>query len=112
MWISPRHPARAPPRPRRRPGAEPLAPPEPTGRLLAAFPRRGEAGVEQELRVVLDEYQGHRYLAIRLWQKDVRTGGWWPLRGKGVSIRLSEAQGVAEAMLEALEIAGEEMPRK
>lgn len=70
----------------------------PTGRLLACFPRRGSEGAEQEVRVVLDEYQGHAYLAIRLWQRDGRTGAWWPLKGKGVSVRMSEAQGVAEVL--------------
>jgi hypothetical protein len=104
MWINPRRDELLG---HQQGQAEKPTPPEPTGQVLAAFPRRGEAGVEQELRVVLDEYRGHRYLAIRLWQRDVRSGGWWPLKGKGVSVRMAEAQGVAEALQEALEMAGE-----
>src|SRR5690349_2331793 len=95
----PREPFRLQPAPARRPAA----PPEPTGELLATFPRMRD-GVEQELRVYLDEYRGHPYLSIRVWE--LGRGGYWPLAGKGVSIRLAEAQGVAEALLEALALVG------
>src|SRR4051794_14365723 len=104
MWRNPKYYPDAGP-------AEQPAPPAPTGELLAAFPRRGPEGVDQELRVVLDEYQGHRYLAIRLWQRNSRTCGWWPLKGRGVSVRLSEAEGVAEALTRALQGAGRDGDR-
>jgi hypothetical protein len=54
---------------------------------------------------VADEYQGHPYISVRLWQRDSRTGAWWPQKGRGVSVRLSEARGVAEALEKALEMA-------
>jgi hypothetical protein len=105
VYVSVRHPDRERLLARQHQSAQATAP-EPTGEVLARFPRRGPDGVEQELRVVRDEYQGHRYLAVRLWQRDGRTGQWWPLKGKGISVRLSEAQGVAEALVEGLELAG------
>jgi hypothetical protein len=82
------------------PGGAASGGPAPSGELLAAFPRKGPRGLELELRVILDAFEGHPYLALRLWQRD-RAGAWWPLKGRGRSIRSAEAQGVAEALLEA-----------
>ncbi len=98
MWTNPRYrelTGREPP------GRATAEAPEPSGETLATFPRKGPDGAQQELRVVLDEYQGHGYIAVRLWQAD-QAGAFWPLKGKGVSIRLSEAEGVADALREAL----------
>lgn len=83
MWRSPNHPA-----------PEPAAPPAETGRRLAAFPRnRGE----EELRVNLAEFNGHEYLSLRVWSRG-SDGNWWPVRGKGVSVRLSEIGELAEVL--------------
>jgi hypothetical protein len=78
----------------------PAAAPEPDGEILARFPRKNIGGPAQELRVVLDHYEGHAYLAVRVWQEG-DGGVWWPVKGKGVSIRLSECEGMAEALLRA-----------
>jgi hypothetical protein len=102
MWRNPKY---YPPEPQQQQTA---TAPEPSGKLLAAFPRRGLDG-EQELRVVLDEYQQRPYVAIRLWTKDSRTGSWWPTK-KGVSVRIAELEGVAEALVAALELAQETRP--
>jgi hypothetical protein len=88
MWINPKHPN--PPRQPR--------PPADTGRRLATIPR-GDG--REELRVNLAEYHGRPYIALRLWQRDP-SGAWWPTR-KGVSIRLSEARDVADALAEAMD---------
>ena len=86
MWINPkyadRYPAPASP-----------APPQDDGEPLGTF-RRGD---REELRVVLKEFKGHPYISLRLWERD-QGGAWWPTKGKGLSIRISEAQGVAEAL--------------
>lgn len=79
--------------------------PRESGTRLATLPRRGPAGEAQELRVVLDAYNGHEYLSVRLWQGD--RGSWWPVKGKGVSVRLSEAEPVAAALLGGLRRAGD-----
>ena len=94
MWTNPRY--------RELTGREARpAPPVPTGKLLARFPRHGTGGLA-ELRVVLDSFEGHEFIGLRVWQRD-NDGSWWPMRGKGVSVRLSEAEGVAEALLAARE---------
>ncbi len=98
MYVSPNHPDYERLKARSNATAEA---PAPTGETLATFPRKGPDGVEQELRVVLDDYQGHRYIAIRLWQAG-QGGAFWPLKGKGISVQLSEAEGVAAALAEAL----------
>lgn len=107
MWVSPRHPDYA-----RLTGTQPTAaPPEPSGEVLAAFRRTIATGPTQELRVSLDEFENHPYISIRVWQKG-EGGAWWPVKGKGVSVRLSEATGVAEALLHATELAPPPRERK
>lgn len=98
MWRNPNHGASQTEAPR------PSAPAE-TGRRLATMPRSTRGGPEQELRVSLDEYQGHPYISIRLWQQDGRSGAWWPLKDKGISVRLREADDVAEAIKLAVRLA-------
>jgi hypothetical protein len=83
MWISPSHP---------NPPARP-APPDEKGERLATFPR----GEDQELRVNLDQYNGHSFISLRIWEQG-RDGDWWPVRAKGCSIRLSEVEGVISAL--------------
>jgi hypothetical protein len=85
--------------------AAPAPPPEPSGELIACFARKGvRGGPDQELRLVLDEFNGHACISVRLWEKN-RAGDWWPVKGKGVSVRLSEAEGVSEALRAALDLA-------
>lgn len=98
MWVSDRHPDRDRllSRPR---------PPEPKGTLLASIPRRSGA-VEQELRIALDEYEGHPYVAIRLWERNPE-GDLWPVKGKGISVRIGELDEVLDAIQAAIGAAGE-----
>jgi hypothetical protein len=109
VWTNPRYRELTGQEP---PGRATAEAPEPTGETLASFPRKGSDGTEQELRVVLDEYQGHPYIAVRLWSIDRDTGAWWPVKGKGISVRLSEAQGVAEALTRALDLVEQPPPRE
>jgi hypothetical protein len=92
MWRHPDHPAPPPPAQR--------------GEVLAVL-RRGHG---EELRVVLDEYEGHAYLALRVWAPGP-DGRLLPVRGKGCSVRLREATEVADALLRGLDLAeGDEGP--
>jgi hypothetical protein len=68
-----------------------------TGERLATFPR----GDSEELRVTLAEFKGHRYISLRVWSEGP-DGNLYPCPGKGCSVRLREAKGVAEALLAAL----------
>lgn len=83
MWKNPRY---YPPEP------EPPAPPEPSGHLLAELSRgRGEV-----LRIVLDEYEGHRHVGLRVWAPGP-DGRLLPVKGKGYSIRVRELADAALA---------------
>jgi len=92
VWVNPKY----------RSQVEQPAPPEDDGRQLAAIPR-GDG--REELRVTLKAYNGHPYLAVRLWARDDR--GWWPQKGKGVSIRMAEIATVMDALQAAIGATGE-----
>jgi hypothetical protein len=78
-------------------------PPEERGKRLATLPRgRGD----EELRVNLDEYNGHPYIALRVWKQN-GAGDWWPIAGKGLSIKTKELLDVAEALQQAAEMVGQ-----
>jgi hypothetical protein len=79
-----------------RPGYNPpdrQSPPQEQGERLATFPR----GPDAELRCTLAEYQGNPYIALRVWERDTR-GAWFPVRGKGCSVRIAEASELAEVL--------------
>lgn len=63
-----------------------IVPPEDRGQRLAVF-RRGR---DKELRVSVMEYEGSPYVALRVWERNVGTGVWWPVKGQGCSIRMRE----------------------
>jgi hypothetical protein len=90
VWINPNHPN--PPR-----QTSPPAPRD-SGQRVATFPRFGG----EELRVSLAEYEGYPYLSLRVWAKGY-DGQWWPQKGKGVSIKLGEVGGLAEALANVAE---------
>lgn len=85
------------------------SPPAETGQRLAAFPRKGARGEETELRVSIDEYEGHRYIGLRVWRRDFH-GQWWPTQ-KGLSVRRAELAGVIEALQEGHADLGEPEPQ-
>jgi hypothetical protein len=98
MWTSPRYrelTGRAAPEVTAVADAPARDAPAESGERLATFPRNH--GTE-ELRITLCEYNGHPYVAVRLWALDSKSGEWWPTR-KGTSIRMAEVQGFADALL-------------
>ncbi len=94
MYVSKNHPDRE----RLLAKPEPVAP---RGTKLAAIPR----GTHEELRVSLDEYEGHPFVSLRMWAR-AADGPWLPVRGKGCTVRLRELEAVADALREAIGIAG------
>jgi hypothetical protein len=83
MWVSPNHPN--PPRQ--------AAAPQESGERVATFARHGG----EELRVNLAEYEGHPYLSLRVWAPGT-DGQLWPVRGKGLSVKLREVASLAEVL--------------
>jgi len=83
MWVNPKY----------KDQVQQPTPPQEQGRRLATFPR----GDGAELRISLAEYQGGPYVALRVWERD-QAGAWWPVKGKGCSVRIAEAGKLAEAL--------------
>jgi hypothetical protein len=83
VWINPKF----------RDQVKPPTTPAEAGKRLATFAR----GDGVEMRVNLAEYQGRPYIALRVWERDP-SGAWWPCKGKGCSVRISEAGELAEAL--------------
>lgn len=97
MWINPKF----------KDQVEQPAPPQEQGRRLATFPR----GQGAEMRVNLSEYQGKPFVSLRLWERD-QAGAWWPVKGKGCSVRMAEAPGMIDALRAALGTADDDAPRQ
>src|SRR5262245_44938146 len=75
-------------------------PPPENGQRLATLAR----GPGEELRITWSQYENHPYLGIRLWKQD-ESGGWWPDKHKGMSIRIRELPELAAAVAECLDLA-------
>lgn len=73
------------------------AAPDP-GEVLAALPRADGT----ELRVSLRVYEGRPFVSIAPWQRG-EGGAWWPIKGKGASVRPRELAHVVVALARALE---------
>jgi hypothetical protein len=97
MWRNPKYPQ---PDDRQ----QQFRPPVDDGVPLVALPRNNG---QEELRVGLKEYQGNRYVSLRVWGLDPGSDSWFPVRGKGCSVRLGEAEAVAEALRKAITTAAE-----
>jgi hypothetical protein len=85
------------PEPRREPQG---APPTDDGELLAELPR----GLDEVLRVTLREYEGRPFVSLRVWALG-QSGGYWPVKGKGCTVRIREAEAVAGALRRAAALA-------
>jgi hypothetical protein len=79
-----------------KPGYGPSKPaaPEERGLRIACF----ERGDGEQLRVTLEEYEGHRFVSLRVWARE--NSQWWPSK-KGCSIRRKELRGMIEALQRA-----------
>ena len=77
------------------------------GRVLASIPRMNG----EELHITWDEYEGYNYLSLRVWRRG-QDGQAWPIKEKGLTIKVRELGDVAIAMAEALELAEQEGDRR
>jgi hypothetical protein len=82
--------------------AQAPAAPQDHGQRLATFPR----GPDAELRVSLSEFEGRPYVSLRVWERASEGAPFWPVKGKGCSVRLSEAEGLATALRRVVREAG------
>lgn len=81
-------------------GSEKAAPQE-NGVRLATMKR----GDDEELRVNWSEYNGKNFLSVRVWSRSGEA--WFPMKEKGVTIRLHELGDFAEGVGRALDLAAE-----
>lgn len=63
-----------------------------------------------ELRVSLHHYEGKPFLRIAPWQRG-SDGAWWPVKGKGVSVKVRELGAVGEGLAAAMDALDREPPR-
>lgn len=103
-WINPRYAELAGREPPGSAGGAQSSPPIPTGQELARILRPKHDGGDDVLRIALDSFEGHPYVAIRVFNRD-RDGNLWPVRNKGLSVRVGELAQVAEALRRAERIA-------
>ena len=83
----------------RRDAPQPATPPEDASLRLATFPRQeGE-----ELRVSWSEYKGAHFLSFRVWKQG--SGGMWPQKGQGCTIKVRELGDLAIAIADAMDLA-------
>lgn len=63
--------------------------PRETGKRLATLKRRGSRSKpDSELRIVLDAYEGHPFLSLRIWEQGT-DGNFYPTKS-GVTLRIGE----------------------
>src|SRR3990170_4674469 len=76
------------------------------GERLATIDR----GPNVELRVGLKEFKGHRFIRLQEWSVNTHNSQWWPVKGKGCSVKLRELDRVITSLVKAREMV-EPLPR-
>jgi hypothetical protein len=61
-------------------------------------------GPDLELRIRAKAFKGHRFIDVREWSRKAADQAWWPVRGRGVSIKVRELAQVIEALQAALRL--------
>ena len=74
------------------------------GVALATIPR----AADRELRIRWRTFNGHPFIDLREWAASRHTGEWWPVKGKGVTIKPRELDEVLRALRAAAEKATHE----
>lgn len=72
------------------------------GKVLASIARPDGT----QLRVSAHTYEGRPFVRVAPWSS--RDGGatWWPVKGKGASVKVRELAAVAAALLDAIDAVG------
>lgn len=72
-------------------------PPLDDGEKLATLSR----GPGLELRIRAKAFKGHRYIDVREWSQKAPDQDWWPVKGRGVTIKRRELEAVIAALAAA-----------
>ena len=70
------------------------------GTVLASVPRTDGT----QLRVSVHSFEGKPYVRVAPWASRDNGRSWWPVKGKGASVRVRELAAVAAALLDALDV--------
>jgi hypothetical protein len=74
--------------------------PSDDGEKLATIDR----GPGKQLRIRLRRFSGHQFIDLREWSS--RDGGeWWPVKGRGITIKPREPAAVVRALQDAERLA-------
>lgn len=75
-------------------------PPQDEGRRLATLQRSDS----EQVRLSWCEWNGRPFVNLRQWKRDA-SGGWWPSKDKGLTIKIRELADLADGIEEALDLA-------
>ncbi len=86
---------------------EELHPAKPARAVNAPDPGRVLSRVRRpdgtELRVSVHEYNGAEFVRVCPWATSDGGASWWPVKGKGVTVKVRELPAVASALVDAME---------
>jgi hypothetical protein len=57
-----------------------------------------ERGPGKQLRVRLKTFKGHAFIDVREWARSEEGGDWWPVKGRGVTVKHRELTDVIQAL--------------
>jgi hypothetical protein len=55
-------------------------------------------GADVELRIRAKAFKGHHFIDVREWSRRSAEQDWWPVKGRGVTIKLRELAEVITAL--------------
>jgi hypothetical protein len=55
-------------------------------------------GADKELRIRAKEFNGHPFIDVREWSRQAADQDWWPVKGRGVTIKMREVADVIAAL--------------
>ncbi|HMJ85075.1 MAG TPA: PC4/YdbC family ssDNA-binding protein [Vicinamibacterales bacterium] len=87
--------------------SEPADVPADDGVKLATLSR----GADRELRIRWRSFKGHYFVDVREWAASAQTGEWWPVKGKGVTIKARELREAITALQDAQRASSEPSER-
>lgn len=65
-----------------------------------------------ELRVSLHSFEGKPYVRVGPWQRGRDGATWWPVKGKGTTVRTRELGAVVRALIDAMDDVDNDNARK
>ena len=58
------------------------------------------------IRICEKEYEGYKFIDLRVYYQDKKDGNWYPTNKKGISLTPNTVPDVIEGILKAMEVMG------